>query len=259
MAVSGMEDVQIALPIDGNAYGKTLAGLNEVAALTSELIDCARRDERRRIAADIHDDTIQTIVATGLALARLGRKYPDPEIAEIEVRVRSAVQSLRQFVFELEPDVCGTDLAGSLRGYLERSLGGQIVELKITHDLLEWPRGAALSVLFRNCREATLNAVHHGGATSIEITISVVNMMLVARIVDNGIGCQPDSDLGASHLGLRYMRRRAEEEGGAFSFVSRPGFGAIIGFSLRGGDPSSLANVRGSGPAVAHSFGVLAQ
>ena len=254
-----MKDVQVALSIGGDAYGKTLAGLNEVSALTSELIDCARRDERRRIAAEIHDDTIQTIVATGLALARLGRKYPDPEIAEIEVRVRSAVRSLRQFVFELEPDVCGTDLVGSLCGYLERSLGAEIVELKITNDLLEWPRGAALSVLFRNCREATLNAVRHGGATSVEITLSVVNTMLVARIVDNGAGCQPDAEVGAGHRGLRYMRRRAEDEGGTFSFVSMPGFGAIVGFSLRGGDESGLANVRSSGTAVAHSFGVLAR
>lgn len=218
----------------------------------------ARRDERRRIAAEIHDDTIQTIVATGLALARLGRKYPDPEIAEIEVRVRSAVSSLRHLVFDLEPDVNGMDLPSSLRSYLERSLGDHDVEISIACDLEEWPRGAALSVLFRNCREAAINAVRHGQAQLVEISISIVNGMLVTLVLDNGKGCANQGEAGSGHLGVKYMRRRAQDEGGTFTFSSVPGIGSAVGFTLQNTLDDATAPCMTSTAAI-HAFGVSVQ
>jgi signal transduction histidine kinase len=250
--VSEMSAVDVGRATTEFAYGNRVVGEFQHADfqnVDNDLLDGARLDERRRIAAEIHDDTIQTIVATGLGLARLGRKYADPEIAEMEVRVRAAVKSLRQLVFELEPDVCGVDLPGSLRGYLERSLDAEVVELHLMSTLEGWPRGAALSVLFRNCREATLNAVRHGRATVVEISIAEVNGMLVTTVLDNGSGCEPSDQLGHGHMGINYMRRRAKAEGGTFILNSVIGEGTAVQFTVR-----MLTSPVGA-PAI-HSFGL---
>ena len=221
-----------------------------------------RRAERRRIAAEIHDDTIQSMVAASLSLARLARKYPDAEVAEIDVRVRAAIRRLRHMVFELEPDTTGLSLAKAIRQYLEVAIrehaDSHEIQITIVDELIEMPRDAAVSVIFRNCREAALNAIRHGNATELDVTISLVNDCVVTHIVDNGDGCEVTPSLGAGHAGLVHMRRRAIDEGGSLHIASVPGVGTALRFSVRASHRDNLgANPEASyAPVSAHSFGV---
>ncbi len=192
-----------------------------------------RQAERQRIAAELHDDTIQTMIATSFALARLARKYPDAEISEVDARIRSSVRALRQFVFELEPDVSGDDLGVALQSHVRRAIGtSQDIEVNVDNQLDRWPRGSALSLIFRNVREAAINAFRHGEASRIEIELRCDDGLIVTRVLDNGRGFNPDRAPGAGHLGLRYMSRRAEEQGGTFSIVSERGAGTAVTFTV---------------------------
>src|ERR1700716_3145587 len=82
-----------------------------------------QEEERRRLAAEIHDDTIQTISAAYMRLQLLGRRLTSPTDREscesLERMLKLVVQRLRRLTFELRPVALdNTTLARALGDYL---------------------------------------------------------------------------------------------------------------------------------------------
>src|SRR5690606_38351408 len=83
--------------------------------------------------------------------------------------------------------------------------------------------------LFRIVQEATSNALRHGHARRIRITLAQAGPWRRLAIVDDGIGCDVPSALARdSGLGIRSMRARAQEIGAAFCMDSRRGGGTRV-------------------------------
>lgn len=86
----------------------------------------ASEEERRRIASDIHDDSIQAITAAGIRLQLLRRELRDPEqldlLTALEETIERSISRLRHLLFELRPPALDREgLAAALRLYIDES------------------------------------------------------------------------------------------------------------------------------------------
>ncbi|MEU6545038.1 PAS domain S-box protein [Streptomyces sp. NPDC046859] len=204
-------------------------------ALLSHLIH-AQEEERRRIAADIHDDTIQVITAAGLRLQQLRRRLTDPKDVQVMDRLdetlKLSLSRLRQLIFDLRPP----DLEhGSLTTALQTFLDRMRVETG-THYKFEDRLDTTLSVetmvlLYRTAQEALMNVLKHARAKTVRVQLLGLNDGCLMRIVDDGAGYDPlEVESRPGHLGLTLIHERAQMAGGWSRVESEPGVGTTVEF-----------------------------
>ena len=83
------------------------------------------------------------------------------------------------------------------------------------------------SHLFRIAQEAVRNAVRHGGAKRIEVSLHTQNHCLTLMVQDDGSGLPPVSQRGEG-LGLRIMAHRAQMIGATFAIERLPARGTMV-------------------------------
>ena len=198
----------------------------------------AQEEERRRIAADIHDDTIQTMTALGIRLELARRQAVTPRLqAELDLAIetaRAATTGLRDLLFDLHPVVLDQDgLVAALRAELDRarqSDAGSRTAFELVGRLDSEPPIEPRTTVFRIAQEALANVRRHAEATHVRIEIGSADGGIRARIIDDGKGMDPDIARRPphGHLGLVAMRERAELAGGTWRLQSAPGAGTTI-------------------------------
>lgn len=207
----------------------------ERSRLVDELLD-VQEQERRRIAADIHDDTIQTVVACGMSAQLLQGRLDDPaalaQAGQLAERLAGATARLRQLTFDLDPAANGLDLAEGLDRYLVGALDGRQMAVLVSADVPFELQGPVRQVVFRNVREATLNAATHGAARRVTVVVEVEAGGLRVDVSDDGVGFEPDPRGWPGHQGVRTMRHRVEALGGRFELKSVVGSGTRVSFWL---------------------------
>ena len=194
----------------------------------------AQEEERRRIAADIHDDPIQVMSAVDMRLQML-QSYPaslTPEtISEIEAEVASAIERLRSLLFELRPSALDREgLAPALRIYLEHTARATGWRVDVVDRLETMPSPDMAALLYRIAQEAVVNARKHADASSVTAEVGNAADGVIVRIVDDGRGFVPDLATAPApgHLGLSTMQERAELSGGWVRVTSAPGEGTTV-------------------------------
>jgi len=226
----------MAADIQARERALLLAG-EERERLLGELLE-AQEDERRKIAADIHDDTIQTIIAAGMEVQLLRLELGEPEgtggrLRQVERSISTAVTRLRHLMFELEPpDAGASSIAESIEQYLEAALGDSPVEVHVHASSEVDLTGPARQVLYRNVRESTLNASRHGGAQNVTVGVGVSEGGVLVAVRDDGLGMRAEDFTKPGHHGLRVMRERTEALGGWFGLDSAPHAGTTVSFWL---------------------------
>lgn len=193
----------------------------------------AQEEERRRIAADVHDGPTQTIVALGIRLELLARRLADPEqraeMARLRATTSDALTSLRTLMLDLRPVAPDPDgLEAALREHLARmqATGGPAVEL--VADLNVGAPPAASATLFRIAQEALANVRKHAAASQVIVTLADHEDGAMISIRDNGRGFDPSAAAMPGHLGLVTIHERAEIAGGWCRIESAPGAGATV-------------------------------
>jgi signal transduction histidine kinase len=199
----------------------------------------AQEKERGRIAADIHDDSIQAITAVGMRLEMLKRRVFDPEqlsmLSELEDTVVTSITRLRHLLFELRPPVLDREgLAPALRMYLEEASRDGAVTFQLSNRFETEPPPETRTILYRIALEALSNVRKHAGARSIHVILEEFDRGYLVRIRDDGAGfvMDPLSDPLPGHLGLTAMRERAELAGGWWRAASAPGAGTTVEYWL---------------------------
>jgi signal transduction histidine kinase len=243
----------------GNALDTMAAELRardeERAHLLAKLVD-ASEEERRRIAGDVHDDSIQVMSAQVMGLQLLRRRVDDPDlkarIQELEESGREATARLRDLVFYLHSPTLETHgLASAIDLLLDRSFEGETVEWSVNSALAEDPPPASRDTAYRIAQEAIGNTRRHARATRISVDLRRDANELVMAIVDDGVGFSPDGLAERpGHLGLRAARERAAAVGGAVLIDSAVGTGTRFSCRLPWSFDGVAAPSNGSGGAV---------
>ena len=217
--------------------------LEERRRLAARLVT-AQEEERRRVAADIHDDTIQTMVAVGIRLELLARRLSDPELQEeldvLRATVSESMSGLRHLLFELRPaSLEQVGLAAALEEYLDQARrdGGPAYKLEVS--MRREPALEERVVLYRIAQEALVNARKHAAATSVSVVLADDGNGVRLEVRDDGRGFVAHGiQQERGHIGLPSMRERAELSGGWCRVESAPGAGTTVTswIPLTGGD-----------------------
>jgi PAS domain S-box-containing protein len=213
--------------------------------LLADLIRTQER-ERARIAAGVHDDTLQVITAAMLRLQQLRRRLRDPDALEVlgrlEESIALAADRLRRLIFDFRPPALERKgLPAAVRDALSRMHDDTGIGVRLDNRLTAEPPLPARVLLYRIIQEALANVGKHAAASMVEVTLTHQDGGYLARVADNGVGiADGDHRLESpepGHLGLVLMRERAEFAGGWFRLESTPGSGsAISAWIPRGAD-----------------------
>jgi signal transduction histidine kinase len=207
-------------------------------ALLGHLID-AEEGERRRIAHDIHDDTIQVLAAVDLRLQLLRRRLSARTGGEDEVEVldalrestQAATSRLRRLLFELQPPALeNAGVGAALRQLADDLYADSGIACTVTDRLTESIDESTASVLFRVGKEALINARKHSHARAVHVTLSGDADGMRLSVVDDGLGLPTDDSRPDNwpHLGLETMRDRAQLAGGSLTLRPTTGGGTTV-------------------------------
>jgi signal transduction histidine kinase len=191
----------------------------------------AQENERKRIGRELHDDVSQRIALLTMGLDTLessGNVDGEPSlVSELKSNADELAQSVRTMAHQLHSSTLQhLGVVKALEG-LCRTLSRQYqVEIKLKAQPLQPLSDDLKLCLFRVVQEALNNAVHHGHARQITITLAEMGELLLLRIEDAGIGFDPAAAQGG--LGLVSMEERLRLVGGRLSVLSTPGQGTVI-------------------------------
>jgi PAS domain S-box-containing protein len=213
--------------------------LRRAHAERSRLLDRlvhAQEEERRLIAQDIHDDSIQVLTALAIRLELLADEIADPallgRLAEATQTTRSVITGLRGLLFELDPPVLRrAGLLAALEEQVEliRQQTGAAVTLAGT--LAGEPPFETAATAYRIVQEALVNVRKHAHAEHVSVELDGAEDGLTVRVVDDGCGFEvAPAELG--HLGLVSMQERAEMAAGWLQLDSAPAHGTMVEFYL---------------------------
>jgi two-component system NarL family sensor kinase len=198
--------------------------------------------ERKRVSAELHDGLGQALTLIKLmvedSLMRIRRGSVD-EAAELldttVLRIREAIGEVRQICSELRPVLLDRlGLAAALEALCKRVEQGSenivvIFDCRVEEE--EIPDHLKADI-FRIAQEAMNNAMKHGVATEIRLTVRRVETGVVLAIQDNGIGFDSlpvSTDASSlSGLGLIGMQQRVQLNGGTFLVQSGEGGGTLV-------------------------------
>jgi len=211
----------------------------------------AQEDERSRIAAGIHDDTIQVVTAASLRLQQLRRRLQDPEqlsiLAKLDETLTLSLSRLRQLIFDLRPPALDRgNLVDALLTYLKQLRTETGVEFRLEDRLESEPPTATRVLVYRIAQEALVNVRKHAQASLVRVQLLGVDEGCLLRITDDGVGYNPgEVESRPGHLGIVLMHERAETAGGWCRIESAPGAGTTVeAWVPSGGSAVSLADPR---------------
>jgi PAS domain S-box-containing protein len=230
--------VMVDITAQKHAEEQLRSSLEEVRRMVAQrrelaqLIETAQEEERRRIAADIHDDPIQVMSAVDMRLQLLLAR-PDRidahEIGELAEELRSAIDRLRNLLFELRPVTLDLEgLTPAIAMYLEHAAKEAGWSWEVIDELDDEPGDDARVSFYRIAQEAVTNVRKHANATHVDVRLTSLDAGLLLRIADDGDGFERPEKAQPGHLGLATVTERAELAGGWCEVRSTPGEGTVL-------------------------------
>ena len=215
--------------------------LEEVREAQHQLLR-SREEERARVARDLHDGPIQSLVGLNMQLGLLrspSREADTPlagELGAMRTEVRNLLAELRQVCAELRPPMLDTlGLGAALRALAEdwSAQNGITVHLELSPDA-EWrslPDEAAVN-LYRVMQEALANVARHAAARQVILRLAWEDAGLSLTVQDDGRGFAVPAALHSlsdqGHLGLVGIQERVNLIGGTLTLESAPGQGTTL-------------------------------
>jgi signal transduction histidine kinase len=199
-----------------------------------------RYDERKQIAAYLHDDLAQMLFRLGLQADTVRSQFEKGNLDKAYVALDNveeikddSVKLVRGLIRDLDRSPIGrAGLATALNTLAsDLSKDGSI---RFQVDVTEMELPAPIQLLaYQIGREAAQNAVKHAGPKNIWITLDVEGGDVILRIRDDGSGFDPSQGSPEGHYGLSIMRERAQLAGGTLNIASRTDVGSEVTVRFR--------------------------
>ncbi|GMX61377.1 hypothetical protein Elgi_11810 [Paenibacillus elgii] len=200
-----------------------------------------QEEERLRIAADLHDTTMQDLFFLKRRFISLLDKYAmnkeDKEhLNNIVNFVEMINNSLRQSCFELNPFLLKEiGLIETVRSYLDKEAYHAPFVLKFKEERASAIEAKDLTTkkhIFRIIQELLNNAKKHSQASHVTFTMTVADRAFVLTYEDDGVGFKSTEarriEIGSSGMGVEQMKGRVLHLNGQLQLDSREGEGTRL-------------------------------
>ncbi|MDW7754525.1 MAG: histidine kinase [Brevefilum sp.] len=247
---------------DFSDIGDPVGGIKEIRSLQSKLqimaqevqsaqqsmkdyigaITDAQEEERRRLARELHDDTLQSIIALKQRVQIAQHSAEDDttkrSLAELRSIAEQTIEDLRRTTRALRPiyledlglvtalDMLARETEGNTHLDVQFNQSGRQRRLKPSVEL----------ALYRMAQEALNNVSRHAGASQAELNIHFGDQQVVVEVTDYSVGFFPPPSpaefASLGHFGLLGMHERADLIGAELEIISKPGKGTKIKVSV---------------------------
>jgi signal transduction histidine kinase len=240
-----------------------VGGIAEVRRLQTELIHLAQKvqtaqhslhsyigaitigqeEERRRLARELHDDTLQALIALNQRLQAAGLAPTDPAttalVAELQALAGQTIADLRRFTRALRPiyldDLGLVTALEALAREMSQSSG---VAIAFRQAGVEFRLAPQVELaLYRLAQEALNNVAHHAHASQANLGLNFDTKLATLAVSDNGQGFSvPDNPAefaAGGHFGLLGMQERAELICAQLHIVSQTGQGTEVTVTVK--------------------------
>jgi len=243
---------------DFEAIKESVGGITEVQHLQTELTEMSRKvqaaqeglrdyigaitsaqeEERLRLARDLHDDTIQSVIALKQRVQLAEKSVKDQAsrrtLTELETLSEQTIENLRRMTRALRPiylEDLGLVTALEMLARETSQNSGIQIEFRKDGEEQRLAREVELA-LYRMAQEALSNVVRHSQATRADLSITFGKKGIELEVSDNGIGFdmpKSPTDFAANgHFGLLGIRERAELIGASLEIESALGKGSRL-------------------------------
>jgi len=197
-----------------------------------------QEQERSRIAIDMHDGVVQSMVGSLYEMQGVIAHFPKApkDLIAKQERARAllqeAIEEVRRVIFDLCPftlDLAGLAPAVERLGESLQRAGRFRSVVRVVGTPYRFSREAETAA-FRIVQEALSNVFKHSRATSARVTLRFLPERLELSVLDNGGGIHWEKahDLQGERIGLIGMKQRALSVGGEFWITSAPAEGTSI-------------------------------
>ncbi|GAB4535065.1 MAG: hypothetical protein Fur0018_25210 [Anaerolineales bacterium] len=248
---------------DFEAIREPVGGIEEIRRLQNELVHMAgkvqrarqslrgyigaitrgQEEERRRLARELHDDTIQALIALNqrIQLTRL-KLADDPRtlapLGEIQHMTETIIADLRRLTQALRPLYLEDLGLVTALEMLTREVQAAST-LQAAFQQSGSPRRLPADVelaLYRMAQEALSNVLRHARAQRAELSLRFEARQVVLSVQDDGQGFEPPESPAefapGGHFGLLGMHERAELIGARLEIHTAPGRGTLLSITL---------------------------
>jgi len=206
------------------------------------VITDAQEDERQRLARELHDDTLQSIIAlkqrVQLAQKNASDEITQKSLQELENIAEQTIENLRRTTRALRPiylEDLGLVTALEMLAKETESVLGVKIPFRKEGTERRLPAPVELA-LYRMAQEALSNVARHAQASQAEISIHYQDETVELEIRDNGIGFEapntPADFAPSGHFGLLGMYERADLIGARLTIHSATGEGTQLTIHL---------------------------
>ena len=204
----------------------------------------SQENERRHLAQELHDETIQTllVIANHAHALSTAAGNGQSSLRDTAERIREitlqTIEELRRISIALMPSVLDTlGLVPALRWLADNATTDTGIKTRLTvrGEYHGKDRQEEIAI-FRMVQEALSNIKRHANAFNAYVTLDMTNGCIRMSIRDDGQGFRPPKrieSLGSSgRLGLYGIQQRAQALHGSLAVRSRPGRGTTLTIEL---------------------------
>lgn len=211
--------------------------LENYAAVSEKI---AEDKERKRLAREIHDTLGHALtgIAAGvdacIAMIDINPEATKKQLMVISKVVRQGIVDVRNSLNKLRPGALEQHgFKGAIENMIEEftSVSDLTISLDYRLDKVDF-ENTKEDILFRVIQESVTNAVRHGDATHIDISLYIEDNSLYLKIQDNGQGCE-EIHYG---FGLKQMIERLGMINGKVAYDGHHGFLTIVTIPLQEGE-----------------------
>jgi signal transduction histidine kinase len=225
------------LPLAWSMARRLQRGHGERERLLASAVD-ASAQERRRIAADLHDGVVQDLAGVAFGLAplaeaaeRRGAETEAETLRDTIARLRQGVRDMRSLLVEIHPpSLESTGLEPALSDLLSPlAAAGIVTELQVDGAAAAGVERDAL--VYRVAREAVRNAREHAAPDSVRVRVTRLAGAVRLVVEDDGRGFdsgERDRRGADGHVGLTLLEDLVRQASGTLDVRSQPGRGTRV-------------------------------
>lgn len=203
--------------------------------MATKAIISAEENERKRIAADLHDGVGQMMSAAKMNLSAFENEIPFKNESQklgferLIGLIDESCKEIRSVSHQMMPNaLLKSGLANAVKEFLDK-IDNRIIKINLhTEGLNERLESNTETVLYRVIQECVNNVIKHSGATNLDISLIKDADGISATVEDNGGGFDSKDKHKFEGIGLKNINSRVAFLKGTVDFDSSPGRGTLV-------------------------------